>query len=431
MKWLLTSLLTMLFCAAVVGCLFFLDVIQPAHHHPEHEESVHEEHAHDVHDHDTEELHKESPKPDTDNHNHEDDAVIRLTDKQRALIHIQLAEAKTGDVAQIIRLNGEMQLNLEKTANVMPSLPGFVTQILVKEGDAVKKGDVLAILTSHKLGEYYSNYNSALEQESLTFAEYTRAERLIKEDAISQKEHLRYKREYAEAVITRQHAEALLRSLLVDPAHHDHNHQDIERTAICTDYVLRAPIDGSVLAKDITLGENFPEDNAKVLFTISDLSHLWLELQANASDLARLEIGQEVLIRTATTTQTYVGTISYITPTIDALTRVGHVRVIVENKDGNLRPGQFVTGDIHVGENVPMTFVPREAVQLLDGETVVFVPQGDGFVPKPVVVGKTLNGTSQILSGLHAHDTYVVHGAFELKSILLTSGMDPHAGHGH
>ncbi len=380
----------------------------------------------EAHDHRDAEAHNE-----TEAHDHAEEAPVILTAAQRALIHVQVAEVRSGDVEARMRLTGEVRLNREETAQVMPSLPGFVTKILVKEGDKVAKGQVLAVLTSHKLGEYYSNYNLAVEQETLTRSEYTRAERLIKEDALSEKDYLRYKREYKEAEIARQHAEALLRSLLVDPTHSDHFHEQPDVSKICTEYELRAPLAGTILTKDVTLGENFPEDNAKVLFTVSNLEALWLELQATTAELRQLKVGQEVTIRVPATYQMTTGTLCYIAPTIDEQMRVGKVRVLVENKDGLLRPGQFVTGEIQIDSGAATLFVPREAVQLLDGETVVFVPQGEGFAPKPVTVGKTANGVTQILAGLHAHERVVEAGAFELKSILLTSGMDPHAGHGH
>lgn len=113
-----------------------------------------------------------------------------MSEEQKKLVKIRISRAETGDIDNTLRLNGEVQLNLDETAKIMPSLPGFVTKILVKEGDTVKKGQLLAVLTSHKLGEYYSNYNSALEQEKLTHSEYRMAEKLIGKNATSQKDYL-------------------------------------------------------------------------------------------------------------------------------------------------------------------------------------------------------------------------------------------------
>lgn len=358
---------------------------------------------------------------------------VHLTEAQRKLIRIQLSKAVAGNIENTLSLNGEIQLNLDETAKIMPRMPGFVSRIFAREGEKVKKGQLLATLTSHKLGEYYSNYNSALEQEKLTKSEFEMAEKLRSGNATSQKDYLRYKREYAEAVISRRRAEELLRSLLLDPAHTEHPHEKIQGNSlpICTTYEVTSPLNGTVIAKTVTLGENFTEDNTNVIFTVSNLERLWLNLQVPPQDLPLIRKGQDVLVTSADTKQEYHGKVIYVGSLINEQTRTGLVRVEMDNRSGGLRPGQFVTGRIQTDSAAHAVVVPREAVQLIEGETVVFVPQGDGFAPKPVTLGGSSRGVVQIISGLKAGEQFVSSGAFELKSILLTSGMDPHAGHGH
>ncbi len=357
--------------------------------------------------------------------------MVNLTKEQAKLIKLQIREASAGDIENILRLNGEIQLNMDETAKIMPRMPGFVTEIQVKEGDVVKAGALMARLTSHKLGEYNSDYNSALELEKLTLSEFKMAEKLKDGHAVSEKEFLRYKREHADAVIARRRAEALLKSLRIDPAHNNHSHEADTGEVICTEYEIRAPFDGTVIEKNITVGENFPEDNAKVLFVISNMKDLWLNLRANSTELKLLKPGMAVTAIPADSNREYQGKIIYIAPLIDEATRTCQVRAILKNPDGALRPGEFATGIIRTDSNGAVIVVQRNAVQLIAGETVIFVPKGDGFVARVVSIGKTANGYVQILSGLNAKERYVSLGAFELKSILLTSGMDPHAGHGH
>ncbi len=363
----------------------------------------------------------------------ESEALVHLTEAQRNLIRLRLSRATPGRIDNTIRLNGEIRLNRNETAKVMPRMPGFVSGIHVREGDIVRKGDRLATLTSHKLGEYYAAYNSALEQEKLAKSEFEMAEKLKGGQATSRKEYLRYKREYAESVISRRHAEELLRSLLLDPAHpgHPHGKSPGEILPICTTYDVTAPLNGTVIARNVTLGENFTEDTLPVLFTISNLERLWLDLRASPQELLRIRKGQEVTVTVAGINQEFRGKVVYLAPVIDEQTRTGLVRIEVDNRSFSLRPGQFAVGTIQTDPFGGTVVVPREAVQLIAGETVVFVPQGDGFVPRPVVPGRSSGGSMQILSGLHAGEEFVSSGAFELKSILLTSGMDPHAGHGH
>lgn len=127
---------------------------------------------HDDHDHE-----KEIPKTEQagssrkEPENSRKESFVHLTDAQQELIQIKLGKAVAGDMESTLNLNGEVRLNLDKTARIMPRMPGFVSRIFVKDGDSVRKGQRLATLTSHKLGEYYSNYNSALEQEKLAKSE--------------------------------------------------------------------------------------------------------------------------------------------------------------------------------------------------------------------------------------------------------------------
>ncbi|MEI3005618.1 MAG: efflux RND transporter periplasmic adaptor subunit [Victivallales bacterium] len=354
-----------------------------------------------------------------------------MSEEQKKLVKIRISRAETGDIDNTLRLNGEVQLNLDETAKIMPSLPGFVTKNPCQRGRHGQERATPRGSDQPQTRRVHSNYNSALEQEKLTHSEYRMAEKLIGKNATSQKDYLRYKREYAEAVIARQRAEELLRSLLVDPAHNDHVHQNLEKTAICTDYEVRAPIDGTVISKDITLGENFPEDNSTVVFTISNLKHLWLDLQANNTELQILKTGRKSRFRLRTPIRNIRDGLFTSPRSSMKIHGSGWSGLLQTIRTAPCGPGQFVTGVIQAAGSPKSVFVPREAIQLLDGETVVFVPQGDGFAPKPVATGETAKGLTQILSGLHAGDSYVSGGAFELKSILLTSGMDPHAGHGH
>ncbi len=362
---------------------------------------------------------------------HEEDAVVRLTAEQRKLINVEVGEAAAGTFENLLDLNGEFKLNLDRTARIMPRMPGFVTQVAVSEGDAVAKGQLLAVLTSHKLGEYYSDANSSAESEALALSEFQMAQRLKENSAISEKEYLRYKREYAEARIARRRAETMLQSLGLDPAHREHLHGHGRDNAICTEYEIRAPFDGVVIARDITVGESFAEDNTKAVFTVSNLNELWLDLQADASALRMLGKGMTASVSVAGSSLRYAGTVVFVASVIDEATRTGLVRVRLNRSGAEPRPGEFGSGRFRLPSAETNVLIPREAVQLISGERVVFVPQADGFVIRTVTVGKTERGISQIVSGLKPAEQYVSAGAFELKSILLTGGMDPHAGHGH
>ena len=368
----------------------------------------------------------------SDDHGSDSVGLVHVSPEQMKLINITISPVVAGNFDNIIKLDGEIRLNMDQTANIMPRLPGFVTKVAVKVGEKVKKRQLLANLTSHKLGEIYAHYNSALEQEHLAKADFERSEKLHKTKAVSKQKYQQAKEKYASAKISLRHAEALLESLIISPEHREHQHKGKEpEQLICTDYEIIAPFNGTIIAKNITIGENFPDDNEKVVFTVSNLDKLWLDLRASSVDLRSVKVGMSVEATPSQSEKSYQGKIIYISPVIDEATRRGLVRVELDNSSGELRAGEFATATIHINSGGNQIVLPRKAVQLIAGETVVFVPREDGFFPQIVQTGKTSNGHVQILVGLKAGNKYVSEGAFELKSILITTGMDPHAGHGH
>ncbi len=365
---------------------------------------------------------------DDHDHNHEG---VHLTEEQRKIIKLKIAKAQEGKIPQKLELHGETKLNADKTANVMQRIPGFVSKVEANQGDEIEKGAILAVLTSAHLGELFSNYNSALEFERVAKQELDMAETLNKVGNLSNKEYQRYKREYINETITRRKAEALLNAILKDQTVHSHKHLEENTGVICTTFDVIAPISGTIIEKNIYLGEKYADDNMQVLFKISDLNTLWLELQADNSELQKLKKGMSVAIKSMDGIQHKQGKIVYIASVIDESSRTGLVRVELDNTNLQLRSGVFVIGEITLDEQKLLVNIPQEAVQLIDGETVVFVPHKDAFITRMVKTGNSANGMIEILSGLKVDDPYVISGAFELKSMLVTAGMDPHAGHGH
>lgn len=147
--------------------------------------------------------------------------------------------------------------------------------------------------------------------------------------------------------------------------------------------------------------------------------------------MPKLHIGQAVTAEVGSGYAAVAGKIVYIAPLLDEATRTTLVRVLLDNPDRKLKAGLFAAGLVQLRKQDAGVVIPRDAVQLIDGETVVFVPHGAGFEPKVVKTGRSDGKAIEIVSGLNSGEEYVVDGAFELKSVLLTSGMDAHAGHGH
>jgi len=204
----------------------------------------------------------------------------------------------------------------------------------------------------------------------------------------------------------------------------------VESNASMNPYKIKAPISGWVIEKHITPGEFVSEQNS--IFVLADLSTVWINLAVYPRDINRVRKGQTVHLKAIGSNETTTGMIDYITPLVDLRTRSATARVTLSNDRNEWRPGTFVQATITTPGRDSTLIVKKDAVQYLDEQSVVFV-SSEPYVFKPVdvIIGDSDADHVQILAGLSENATYVARGAFELKAKIVTSNMDPHAGHGH
>jgi cobalt-zinc-cadmium efflux system membrane fusion protein len=193
---------------------------------------------------------------------------------------------------------------------------------------------------------------------------------------------------------------------------------------------VTSPYDGVVVERHAGRGEVVgPADQ---LFTVADLSRLWIELDIYERNLSRVHEGQPVEVTTpAWPGRIFPGRIVYVGDIIAPESRTVRARVEVQNEDRALKPGMFATARIEVGGGPAVVAVPRGAVQTVEGQQVVWVPgeEPGAFLARPVATGEELPDSQvAVLSGLEAGERLVVEGAFTLKSELAKSEF---GGHGH
>lgn len=194
-------------------------------------------------------------------------------------------------------------------------------------------------------------------------------------------------------------------------------------------YPIRAPFDGTIIDKHITLGEVVGDD-AEV-FVVADLSSVWVDLHVYPKDLMKIKKGQKVVISAGQTMPDAEGVISYVGPVVGAESRTALARVVLPNSSGVIRPGLFVTAKVAIDNVEAEVIVPKDAIQTLEGKKCVFIKDEHGFEPSFITLGQSNTGFVQVTSGLNPGQQYVTKGAFELKAKIITSTLDSHAGHGH
>lgn len=211
---------------------------------------------------------------------------------------------------------------------------------------------------------------------------------------------------------------------LGDPVRQGETLATVESNESLQTYALVAPLSGVVTARNANPGEQTGE---RVLFTVADLATVWVEVALFPKDRSRVQAGQSVRVRSSEAGQAADGRVVYVAPFGSASNQTLTARVLLDNPDGRWAPGLYVTVDVTLAESTVPVAVRNEALQLLDGRTVVFAEGPDGFQPLPVETGRSDGESTEIVSGLKPGDRYVAGNSFILKAELGKG----EAGHEH
>ncbi|RXH35618.1 MULTISPECIES: divalent metal ion exporter adaptor subunit IhpB [Bradyrhizobium] len=189
----------------------------------------------------------------------------------------------------------------------------------------------------------------------------------------------------------------------------------IESNQSLTVYELKAPLAGTVIERQISLGEYASEQ--KPAFVVADLSTIWVDLSIYRQDLRHIHLNDEVLIDPDDGRGEIKGTISYMAPIGSSETQTALARVVLQNPDGRLRPGLFVTARLVLAHRNVAVAVRAGAIQRLESKTVVFVREdGDKIEARPVELGESDSKYVEIRAGLSAGEHYVAENSFVVKA---------------
>ena len=354
---------------------------------------------------------------------HED--IVRLSEQEMKEFGIEVGEAGPGQLQIHTNLPGEIRVNKDKSAHIVPRVPGIVQEVKKKLGDSVSKGELLAIIESRDLADVKSAYLTGLERLTLARANFTREEKLWEKKISSEQEYINAKQALAEAQIGLRSAEQKLHAL-------DFTEEYLKELPDLPDdsftrYEIVAPFDGTIVSKHITVGEVI--GNESEIFIISDLNTVWVDISVYQKDLPYIKKGQTVVIAARHGVPEIKGAISYVGQIIGEDTRTALARIIIPNPQKQYRPGIFVTAKVTVDEIDAPLLIPKSSLQIVEGKTCVFIQDEDGFEPHPVELGRANETHVEVISGLAVGQRYVAKGAFTLKAQLSKGSFGE--GHSH
>jgi len=179
-------------------------------------------------------------------------------------------------------------------------------------------------------------------------------------------------------------------------------------------YQVTAPLAGVITQRNANTGEQAGDHS---LFTVADLSTVWVELSLFPRDRARVRTGQQVRVRSVDAGISGQGQVVYVAPFGSSASQTLTARVQLDNAERRWAPGLYVSADIVLSQSAVKLAIRNEAVQTMEGKASVFVEVEPGeFAPQPVQLGKTDGETSEVISGITAGQRYVTTNSFILKA---------------
>ena len=260
---------------------------------------------------------------------------VKLTEKAFKTSGIVIDTAGPAKIRKRLPLYGKIAANEERMAKVLPRFPGVVKEVRKRLGDAVARGDVLAVVEG----------NESLKT-----------------------------------------------------------------------YEIKAEIAGTIIKKDVSLGELVTDQS--ILFLIADLHTVWVDFNVYRDEFRLLHEGLPISISLGDGGDNIAATILYLSPFGAENTQTMLARAEIENTNGSLRPGLFVTGELVTAETDAPVAVKVSAIQTLENKPAVFVQEGDAFEARAGELGEHDAEFIEVISGLLPGDKYAATNSFVLKAEL-------------
>ena len=338
---------------------------------------------------------------------------IVLTPDQIQRAGIRIVEATKGTATTRLHLPAVVQPNAYKNLDVTSLVAGRITQVRAELGQRVMQNEMLATVYSPELADAQTAFIAARSQLAAHDLALARTQRLFAIGAASRQELEKMDAEKADMTRAVETARAKL-VLLGIPE--DKAQRIASPADVITTFDVKAPIAGVITKRNANPGLNI--DLATPLFTVTDLSTVWIVADLYERDFASVGVGSPVTI----TTTAYPGLelrgrVNYIDPQVQAETRTAKLRAEVANGADRLRLGMFVDVSIAGRSARSVVMVPKTAVQMMGTRSVVFVSTAPGrFAQRNITAGDTLGNEIAISSGVDAGDMVVAEGAFFLRA---------------
>jgi cobalt-zinc-cadmium efflux system membrane fusion protein len=319
----------------------------------------------------------------------------------------KLAKAGTRKLPTEVTANGTVNPDITRTIHVTSLGAGRVVDLKARLGDFVKKGQTLLVISSPDLGAAMADYQKARADEMLSHKALDRAQLLYDRGAAATKDLEGAQDAEDKAKVDVSTAEHRVRILGADPGHPS---PLIE---------VRAPVSGTIVEQNVAGFEGVKSlDNSPSLFTIADLSEVWVVSDVFENDLGQIHLGDSAEIHlNAFADRTWHGKVADISRVLDPNTRSAKVRIVLANSDGALRPGMFAVAKFRSRKLTDRVVVPSTAIMRLQDKDWIFRKEGDKRFRRVEVQADGLapDGMQEIRDGIKPGEE-VVANALEFST---------------
>jgi len=338
-----------------------------------------------------------------------DKAQLFTVPKEQAS-HIQVVTVQPTTWPRILRLTGTVAYNSFQTTPVISQVSGPVSRIMVSPGQVVKKGQPMLYVSSPDYSQLRAAYLKARDAHSLAHKNYLRAQDLYAHHAIAERDLQAAESAEIQAQADLQSSEQSLKILGIPRP------DTLIENPTSPEVPLLAPISGEAVERQCSPGQVLQAGQTQC-FTISDMRTVWVLANVYENQLAYVHVGDPVAMKTDAYPDVFHGKISFMGAALDATSRTLQARIDTTNPARRLKKDMYVTATVVAGKIDNALLVPDAAVlRDAENEPFVYVTAGqDQFIRRPVTLGQSSDGKTQIVSGLKPGEQVAGDGSLFLQ----------------
>ncbi len=324
--------------------------------------------------------------------------------------HVQVLKVEPTTLTRTLRLTGAVAYNAFRTTPVISQVSGPVNRIVVVPGQHVHQGEPMLYVASPDYSQLRTNYLKAKDAYTLAQKAYARAKDLYEHKALAEQNLEQAQSAEVQAGGDLVAALAALKVLgITDP-------DALVQSPPSYEVPVKAPINGEVVEQDVAAGQLI-QPGVTQCFMISDTSNVWVLVNVYQKDLPYVRVGDPVTIQTETYPQVFHGRIAYVAASLDPNTRTLQARIETNNPGEKLKKDMYVVATVNAGTIHNAIALPDAAI-LRDNENQPFVyaaTSANQFGRRPVTLGESLNGRTEVSSGLKTGDQVIGDGSLFLQ----------------